>query len=38
MQIAVNSITVLAPITLKVLGALIFPTWDDAKHGCDDFK
>ncbi len=37
-QIAVNSITVLAPIAFKVLRALVFPTWDDAKHGCDDLK
>jgi hypothetical protein len=37
-QIAVNSLAVMPPLTLKVLGALIFPAWDDAKHGCDDLK
>ena len=37
-QITVDSFAILAPIVFKVLCSLFFPTWNDAKHGCDDLK
>jgi hypothetical protein len=37
-QITLNSIAVIPPLTLDVLCSLFFPTWNDAKHCCDDLK
>jgi hypothetical protein len=37
-QITLNSFAILAPIAFEVLCSLFFPTWNDAKHGCDDLK
>jgi len=37
-KIAIDSFTIVAPLVLKVLSALLLPTWNDAKDGCDDLK
>jgi hypothetical protein len=37
-KIAIDSFAIVAPLVLKVLSALLLPTWNDAKDGCDDLK
>jgi hypothetical protein len=37
-QITLNSFTILTPLALSILSAFLLPTWNDAKHGCDDLK